>query len=115
MTININRGVTHITQGDENYCWACALAMVLGRHSWGAALELADRCPISARDQNTGRLLNAAAAARAVGLNATAPQDFSPATLAERMRRSAVAIFGDYDSGGHVMVVSALRGEVENP
>jgi hypothetical protein len=31
------------------------------------------------------------------------------------MRRSAVAVFGDYDSGGHVMVASYLRGELENP
>jgi hypothetical protein len=64
--VNINKPVTHITQQDENYCWACALAMVLGRHSWDAALEIADRCPANARDQNTGRVLNVAAAARAV-------------------------------------------------
>lgn len=118
-SVNINHPVSHITQQDEHYCWACALAMILGRHSWAAALEIADRCPAAARDMGTGALVDAAAAARALHLNAERAAPFSPAHLARRMSRGPVAVFGQYNTGAgdfdHVMVVSLLRGELTNP
>ena len=116
--VNFNHAVAHITQQDQNYCWACALAMILGRHSWAAALQLADRCPSSARNVSTGALLDPAAAARALHLNAARVTSFSPADLSQRMGRGAVAVFGRYNTGAgtfsHVMVVSLLRGNLDD-
>jgi hypothetical protein len=115
---NIQHHVTHITQMDQNYCWACALAMVLGRHSWQAALEIPDRC-VRGRAAD-GSLLPAGvpAAASALGLSCTAVTSFTPAILAGRMQRSAAAVFGSYRQGGrtlnHAMVVSMLRGDDAN-
>ena len=37
--------------------------MILGRHSWAAALELADRCPASSRNVVTGTLVHPVAVA----------------------------------------------------
>ena len=117
--VNIDRPVSHVTQQDENYCWACAFAMVLGRHSWAAALALADRCPASARNVTTGAVLDPGAAARAVGLSASRVRGMTPAVLAEHLGRSAVALFGTYRGSGrprkHVMVASLLRGELTDP
>ena len=117
--VNYHYSVTHITQQDQNYCWACALAMILGRRSWSAALEIADRCPPSARNPVTGAILDPAAAARALHLNASRVTSFSPSALSRRMGHGAVAVFGQYNTGAgnfdHVMVVSILRGELNDP
>lgn len=118
--IDISHPVTHIIQLDQNYCWACALAMILGRHSWQAALEIADRCARAPRDPN-GALLpqGVPTAARALGLASAPCPPFSPAVLASRLRRGAVALFGRYNTGSgpfnHVMVVSMMRGDDTDP
>ena len=117
---NIQHHVTHITQLDTNYCWACSLAMVLGRHSWNAALEIADRCVHAPRNAD-GALLptGVPAAAGALGLRCTPVVSVTPAMLASSMRHSAVAVFGFYREGGekinHAMVISMLRGDDRNP
>lgn len=117
---NIRHHVTHITQLDTNYCWACSLAMVLGRHSWRAALEIADRCARAPRDANGGLLPGGVpAAALALGLACAPVSSFTPALLASKMRWGAVAVFGMYRLDGrtfhHAMVVSTLRGDDSNP
>jgi hypothetical protein len=93
--------------------------MVLGRRSWAAALELASQCPTSARDVEHGGLINLSAGARAVHLAAVRAVGFSPTTLSRRMQHSAVAVFGQYDTGrgkhDHVMVVTLLRGDLDHP
>jgi hypothetical protein len=119
--VNLSYHVAHITQQDENYCWACALAMITGRHSWQAALQVADWCARAQRDPATGGLLPSGipVAAQALGLSSVSCPPFSAAVLAARMRRGPVAIFGRYSTAGrplnHVMVVSMMRGDDATP
>jgi hypothetical protein len=116
--VNFNRPVSHITQRDENYCWACAFAMLLGRQSWEAAVEIADRCPQSSRNIATGAIIDPASAARAVHLRPHSVSSFSVADLARHLNRGAVAVFGSFKTErtfDHVMVVSQLRGDLDDP
>ena len=53
--ISINHHIHHITQQDENYCWACAFAMLKGKRTWEQALAVADGVPTIARDRNRDR------------------------------------------------------------
>jgi hypothetical protein len=119
--INLSHPVTHITQQDQNDCWACALAMITGRHSYNAALEVADWCRRAPHNSATGALLPSGVpiAARLLHLTSVACPPFDAAVLAARLRHGAVAIFGRYTAAGrpqdHVMVVSMMQGDESNP
>jgi ABC-type bacteriocin/lantibiotic exporter with double-glycine peptidase domain len=109
--------VSHIAQEDENYCWACVFAMLLGRHSFqAAALDIAGRVPASARDESSGALLQVRTAASALGFACSPAAGLTPHALAARMRSGPVGVFGTYRTvanatGGHVTVVSRFEGD----
>jgi hypothetical protein len=116
--ISLNHHIHHITQQDENYCWACALAMLKGERTWEQALAVADRVPESARDRNSGALINPAAAAHAVHLRARRVTQLTPVDLVSDLRRGPVAIFGVYRLERvfrHVMVLSLMIGDTALP
>lgn len=117
--VNITHRIHHILQHDENYCWACAFAMVLGRSTWQQALDLAERVPVRLRNSNTGAVREPAAAALSLGLSAQPAFPFGPNRIATALRRGPVAVFGCYNTGrgnfDHVMVLSGLNGDTENP
>jgi hypothetical protein len=108
--------VSQICQQDMNYCWACAFAMLLGRHSWQAALDIAERVPVAARDVASGALLPSGlpTAASALGFSCSPAAGLTPRMLASRMRSGPVGVFGNYrtanTTGGHVTVVSRFIG-----
>ncbi|MBH9578514.1 papain-like cysteine protease family protein [Inhella proteolytica] len=117
-TVQINHRVHHITQRDENYCWACALAMLKGRHSWSDALDLADRVPATARSPEDGSLLRPDLAAAAVGLRARPIKPLRPDLILEELRRGPIALFGWYQLTRrfkHVMVISLMQGDPAVP
>ena len=111
--------VSQIVQQDMNYCWACAFAMLLGRHSWDAALQIADSVPASARDLSSGALLQVRTAASALGFRSSPAAGLTPQMLAAKMRSGAVGVFGRYrttnTTGGHVTVVSRFVGDDADP
>jgi hypothetical protein len=120
-SVDLSHPVTHITQQDENYCWACALAMITGRHSFRAALEVAEWCRNVPHDSATGAILpvGVPVAARLLNLTSVSCPPFDAAALAGRLGHGAVAIFGRYNTAGrplnHVMVVSMMRGDDSTP
>ena len=116
--ISINHHIHHITQQDENYCWACAFAMLKGKRTWEQALAVADGVPTSARDRNSGALINPSAAANAAHLRARWVTQLTPGDLVSDLRRGPVAIFGVYRLGRvfrHVMVLSLMIGDTAVP
>lgn len=117
--VHINHHVTHITQQDQHYCWACAFAMMKGKRSWSEALDLADRVPTTARNVADGSLLQPGAAARALYLRARATSLVSPTGIAADLQRGPVSIFGNYRLAGrtfdHVMVLSLMEGDTDSP
>jgi hypothetical protein len=114
--LNLNYRVSHITQHDVNYCWACAFAMIKGRSTWADAVNLSAQIPVTARNVELGTLTNPSAAAQRVGLrhHPLLGGLLTPHILADFMTRGAIAIFGRYSMAGrtvdHVTVCSMLRG-----
>ena len=117
--VHIDHHVTHITQQDEHYCWACAFAMMAGKRSWSEALKLADRVPISARNAENGSLLRPEVAARSLYLRARSASLVSPTGIAANLQRGPVSIFGSYRLAertfNHVMVLSLMQGDTDSP
>lgn len=118
--VNLNYRVTHIAQQDPNYCWACSLAMVLGRHSFHGAMEVVELCGQVSQD-DSGALLGSSIvpAAQRVGLVATPVRTFDAPALARAMVHGPVAIFGRFNFSqgrhNHAMVVSAFQGDDQHP
>ena len=116
--ISIDRHVHHITQQDENYCWACALAMVTEKTTWEEALTVADRVPESARNRNNGALINPVAAAHALHLRVRRVTRLTPDDLVPDLSWGPVALFGVYRTARvfqHVMVLSLMIGDTAVP
>lgn len=117
--VHIDHHVTHITQQDEHYSWACAFAMMKGKRSWPEALDLADRVPVSARNIENGSLLRPEIAARSLYLHARRASHVSPAGIAISLQRGPVSIFGSYRLAertfDHVMVLSLMQGDTDSP
>lgn len=116
--ISINHHIHHITQQDENYCWACALTMVKGGRTWQQALDLADRIPNGARSTYDGTLNHPDVAARAVHLRARRVSQLAPNDLISDLMRGPVALFGIYRLErvfAHVMVLSLMIGDTAVP
>ncbi|RYG96985.1 MAG: hypothetical protein EON58_10825 [Alphaproteobacteria bacterium] len=117
--VHIDHHVTHITQQDMHYCWACAFAMMKGKRSWSEALDLARRVPTASRNAENGSLLRPELAARSLYLHARGASLVSPTGIAASLERGPVSIFGSYRLADrmfkHVMVLSLMQGETDSP
>lgn len=114
-TIHISHHIHHIFQGEDGYCWAAAIAMVLGQRSIEGAFEVARRAGID-RENMAIRDSEIAHAFSANGLRSvTVPAALTVDGLANILRRGSIVLFlslrpGNHASNGGNKHVIAVRG-----
>ncbi len=120
MAVDINHHIPHIFQGDNNYCWATALAMVMGRHSIDGAFHVVDLVtaagvpPPGSHANLDGRYVRQVI--RAVHLRQfPSPSPVTAESLASHLRSGPCALFvklaGVPPPNLHVLVLSGIRGD----
>lgn len=117
--IHISHHIHHIFQGEDGYCWASAIAMILGRNSLDGAYDVAHRAGI---DRTNMAITNSEIhhAFSANGLrNVAVPSSLTVESLANIIRSGPAVFFlglraGQHASNGgnkHVIAIRGMNGD----
>lgn len=114
--VNISHHVTQIYQLDVTECWACAIAMMTGRHSHEGANHVRDLAMeanlVVSSVLSSG---NVQALARATRLAYHPSPQVTVGNFSSLLRRGPIVIMGTFNHHGaarlHAVTISGLQGD----